>query len=385
MAINNTFDRESISRQLGEAREQALSIQETLENQEQNNNSQTDTGNSESVVMKELRQRLLSSDGIVSSSNTGLEDSLERIQQSGQDRAQAISSRFNNSIRDAQGAGSRNATNVRESTGGFATNLAALREVTRMTDERIGSLEQQRENALLNDRSDIADQINNMILQERQMEQRARESAVSNLSNFARMEQSQNQFEMSKNQQQSQFDTREDRLQDAQDTQDAQNKIQFLKDNNLLSNASEAELGDIERQYGIPEGSLSKIQNIPELNLRTISGVGLVNVTQDENGNPVTQVIAAERKETEEEEEPVFSFSKSSIGTLVKADIVPSDIPLIQKAINTYGLNFVINNYDINEAQKEAIANAVKEEEGLSTSYNNSLPGNQGNPGVSED
>ena len=384
MAINNTFDRESISRQLGEAREQALSIQETLKNQEQNNNSQTDTGNSESVVMKELRQRLLSSDGIVSSSNTGLEDSLERIQQSGQDRAQAISSRFNNSIRDAQGAGSRNATNVRESTGGFATNLAALREVTRMTDERIGSLEQQRENALLNDRSDIADQINNMILQERQMEQRARESAVSNLSNFARMEQSQNQFEMSKNQQQSQFDTREDRLQDAQDTQDAQNKIQFLKDNNLLSNASEAELGDIERQYGIPEGSLGKIQNIPELNLRTISGVGLVNVTQDENGNPVTQVIAAERKETEEEE-PVFSFSKSSIGTLVKADIVPSDIPLIQKAINTYGLNFVINNYDINEAQKEAIANAVKEEEGLSTSYNNSLPGNQGNPGVSED
>jgi hypothetical protein len=218
------------------------------------------------------------------------------------------------------------------------------------------------------------------------MEQRARESAISNLSNFASMEQSQNQFEMSKNQEQSQFDTREDRLQDAQDTQDAQNKIQFLKDNNLLSNASEAELGDIERQYGIPEGSLSKIQNIPELNLRTISGVGLVNVTQDENGNPVTQVIAAERKETEEEEEePVFSFSESSIGTLVKADIVPSDIPLIQKAINTYGLNFVINNYDINEAQKEAIGNAVKEEEGLSTSYMNSLQVNQGNPGVSED
>jgi hypothetical protein len=35
MAINNTFDRESISRQLGKAREQALSIQETLKNQEQ--------------------------------------------------------------------------------------------------------------------------------------------------------------------------------------------------------------------------------------------------------------------------------------------------------------------------------------------------------------
>jgi len=345
----------SISDKLSKARSQALEIQESISNLPDDSGS-TDTSSpfgSNQVFMEELQGRLLGSSGMVSSSDSGLESEIKRaIDQAGegrQARTQAIRSRFSDSIAQAQGAGERGATLERERTGGFATNLSALREVTRQTDQRIQALEGQREQALLQNRADVADRISDIILQEQQLEQRTRENTMSNLFKAQGLVQSQQQFDVQQQRLQQQFNSQEGRLQEAQDLREIEQRINFLVENGLVDQVGEGQLAGLEEEYGLPQGSLSKIKEKKELNLRSVPGLGLVNVTQDADGNPVTEVIFREPQKQSPAPEDVFEFDDDDIDNLTRAGFQPHILPGIQKGINSFGLEAVLGNLLIDE------------------------------------
>lgn len=326
---------------LDSAREQALSIQESIRNlpsssQEPQPSTPQTQERPTNVFLQEAQKRMIDDRGMVSSTDTGLQ---ERVQQatsqigaSRQSGEELIASRFGREIERTERAGVEGATVQRERTGGFATNMAALREITRETDNRISDLERNREEAFLSNNVAAANRMTELITREMQMDQQARQQAINNLMSMAQMEQQTQQFEAQRDFQERQFGFQQqkfgiqtDMQQEQMETQRAAERINFLAQNNLIQDTPDEQLSELERQYGIPEGILSKIKNLPELNLRQVSGVGLVNVVQREDGSLDTQLLVAEPQKAQERKrqagEPIIAFGTDRWGRDIQYDL----------------------------------------------------------------
>jgi hypothetical protein len=120
-------------------------------------------------------------------------------------------------------------------------------------------------------------------------------------------------------------------------------------ENGLVDQVGEGQLAGLEEEYGLPQGSLSKIKEKKELNLRSVPGLGLVNVTQDADGNPVTEVIFREPQKQSPAPEDVFEFDDDDIDNLTRNGFQPHILPGIQKGINSFGLEAVLGNLLIDE------------------------------------
>lgn len=183
-------------------------------------------GGGDDAFMSALQDRLIGQGGIVSSTDTDLEASINRaLENIGASRSateQGIQSRFNQAIADTTEAGVQAATAQREGSGGFATQLAALRNVTGQTDKRISQLEQQREQALLSNDAQAAQRINDIIIKEQELETQARQNMIQNIFSAAQLQQGQQRFEASQRQEQQQFEAEQELAQREMDFAEAQ-------------------------------------------------------------------------------------------------------------------------------------------------------------------
>lgn len=135
--------------------------------------------------MQAIQSKLLDQSGIVSSSNSDLQNSLQQAvagyQTSQADSDQATTLDYNQQIQQAQQAGSQTVTNGLASSGGGVINMAALNAVTDNIDKNVNDLEQKKQEAILQNDSATASKISDMQMQALQFKQTAQTQAFSQL------------------------------------------------------------------------------------------------------------------------------------------------------------------------------------------------------------
>lgn len=240
-------------------------------------NSSSSSGN---TLLDTLTKRLLSSEAISSSTTSEIDSRINQaisgVQEAKQANQARIESQYGRYIDTAQRQQQNQITGFREGETGYATSMVALRELVRTTDENVKDLQQRKEELILQGNAEAATQISNLQLQQLQFKQQAQQQAFSNLLGIGNLATS-----IQQNQ----------RLQEQQDFTQMMQRINFLGENDLLKNLSPDAQATMEQQFNLPAGSLADLSNKKDLNLQNVSGVGLVNITRDKNGNIQSEVI----------------------------------------------------------------------------------------------
>lgn len=239
-----------------------------------------ETGAGANQLIQSITDRLLKSDAVTSANTAEIDkrikSAISGIESSNQFNTERIDSQYDRLINRAEQQGQFATGQALEGRRGFATNIVGLRELVRTTDENIKDLQQRREELVLSGNAEAAQQIANLELQQLQFKQEAQQRTFSNLLGLGNLAVSVQQNE---------------RLQEQQDFSQMIERVGFLADNNLLGDLSPENKAEIEQQFDLPSGVLDNIKKKEDLNLQIVSGVGLVNVTQDENGKPKTEVL----------------------------------------------------------------------------------------------
>lgn len=226
---------------------------------------------------------------IVSSQQTGVQEeitsAIDEIRSGSKATQEGIRARFERQRSDVLEQGDVTATTELEARSGFATINAILKNIKTDTEKTLKDLDLREQEALASGRAEEAQTIANLKLQQIQLEQNAKQQAYSNLLNFGN-------FALSSRQEQ--------RLQEQQNVEKSLTALTFLKDNNLLSTSDPQQKRSLEIDLGLPVGVLDQISGDTELNLRSVDGVGLVNVTRDSSGKPKVDVLVRERQRTPE-------------------------------------------------------------------------------------
>jgi hypothetical protein len=117
----------------------------------------------------------------------------------------AISSDYANQLDQLNRDVQNQQTGMLEGRSGFATNTAILRNLQETGQNRIATLENTRNEALLHNNANMADSINQLIMNEQQLITSARQNYVGNLTSAATLEtpQEKNQLAFQQQQQQS--------------------------------------------------------------------------------------------------------------------------------------------------------------------------------------
>ena len=147
------------------------------------------TSTASDTFISELQSRLLAQSGIISSSNTQLESSINSaiagVQKSADLSGQAIASAYDREKGYAADAGAIKSTSFQESQRGFATNTAALKQIQDDTTKQLNDLEQRKQELILQGQAGAASQISNLQLQALQFRQQAQQQVFSNLLGMA--------------------------------------------------------------------------------------------------------------------------------------------------------------------------------------------------------
>lgn len=172
-------------------------------NQGVNTSSTSSSSNNGDAFMQQLQQSLLSQSGIISSSNTAMEDKINEaisgIQSGAKSNAAAITSQYDRNKGYTAEAGAQKQTSFQEAQRGYATNTAALKQISDDTTKQLNDLEQRKQELILQGNATAAGQVSEIQLQAIQFRQQAQQQVFTNLLGMAN-------FGLQKQQQQAQQD-----------------------------------------------------------------------------------------------------------------------------------------------------------------------------------
>lgn len=161
----------------------------------------TTQSSTDSALMDQIQQRLLSQSDVISSQSTGLESKINSIiggiQTGEQSSEQATNLNYNQQEQQAQQAGTQALTSAQEAQRGYATNYAALQRIQDTTTKNISNLETQKQQLILQGQSQAAQTISNLQVQSLQYQQQAQQQVFTNLLNLASFGQQQQQIQQS--------------------------------------------------------------------------------------------------------------------------------------------------------------------------------------------
>lgn len=140
--------------------------------------------NTNSDLMTALQQQILGQSGMVSSYNSTLQSNITNLQQAGADTDKATNMQYDRQIADVTGQSLNDSINGRAGGDGGVMNLAALNQLTQNTDKQISTLNDQRQQALLNNDAASAKSISDMTLNALQFQQKANQDVFANLLNL---------------------------------------------------------------------------------------------------------------------------------------------------------------------------------------------------------
>lgn len=172
---------------------------DTPTNQPQSN---TQTGGETSEFMKAIQEKLLGQSGVISSTNSKLEERLNNAiagtQESAKKSNQLVTSTYDRQISDAAQTGQDNMINGRAAGAGGVLNIAALRELTSTTDKNLKDLEQRKQELILQNDANAASKVADLQFQALQFQQTAQQQVFSNLLGLGNFGIQQEQNELAK-------------------------------------------------------------------------------------------------------------------------------------------------------------------------------------------
>ena len=141
-------------------------------------------GTAGSDFLKAAGERLLETDGIISSEDTGLEEKIGEItagiETGTAASAKRIESAFDREIGFKEEEFEAQRTSFLERGRGFAVNKAALQQLDQQTEKSLRDLEQRKQELLLAGEANAATQITNLQLKSLEFAQQARQQTFSN-------------------------------------------------------------------------------------------------------------------------------------------------------------------------------------------------------------
>lgn len=150
-----------------------------------NANAVTGGAPSTTDFMTQLQGQLLNQSGMISSSNTKLEDQINSAissqQAAGTATDKGINASYAGQEQAAQQAGQNKMTAAVESQRGFAQNTAALQQLTDATNKQVNDLEEQKQSALATGDAATASKISDLQMQGIQFQQAAQQQVFTNL------------------------------------------------------------------------------------------------------------------------------------------------------------------------------------------------------------
>ena len=255
-----------------------------------------------------IQKRLLSETDVVTSEDTGAEklfgEAIAGLEESLDISEKGIKARFEQLRGEEAEFGESQALNALENRRGFATQGAILRNIKDDTEKDIRQLDLLEQEALAAGRTDIATKLAEIKLQKISFAQEASQRVFSNLLGLGNLAVS---VETS------------DRLKQQATFDQMQTKLNFLSENQLLGNLSGEDKRLMEAQFDLPNGTLDKLALNQPLNLRTVDGVGLVNISRDKNGRIISTVITPEIPKDTDSNKTATRLSAVSVNLLEAA------------------------------------------------------------------
>lgn len=153
------------------------------------------SANSTDPFIQQLQQKLLGQSDIISSTNTKLEDkigaAIKGVQDSTGSANAATTLAFDREKGYAADAGATKLTGAQEGQRGFAQNTAALKQLTDSTQKQLNDLESRKQELILQNNAQAAQQVSSLQLQAIKFQQEAQQQVFSNLlgmGNFAQQQ-----------------------------------------------------------------------------------------------------------------------------------------------------------------------------------------------------
>lgn len=141
------------------------------------------------TLMEQLSSRLLGATDMVSSTSAGItkaiEEALSGVEKAKVATAGRIESEAGRALEELRGEQERRITAFQESQVGFATNTAALRQLQEQGEKSLRDLEQRKQELLMSNDAQSANQITQLQLQKLQFMEQAEQQYFSNLFNMA--------------------------------------------------------------------------------------------------------------------------------------------------------------------------------------------------------
>lgn len=200
----------------------------------------------------ELQKRLLGQADIISSSDTALDKLFsEQIRSVGKGleaTTARLESQRDREVAFARGEQGAQITQHQEGQRGFAVQMPALRRLVETTDKEIKDLDQRFQELILQGESDAAGQIRQIQSDLIQYKVKAQQDVFDNLLGLGNFSRGLQQDEM-----QAQRFAR----------QDAQSRVDSLRDSGVLGSMSDDERSALEAESGLPAGSLKAMSEVP--------------------------------------------------------------------------------------------------------------------------
>lgn len=175
-----------------------------------------DPSGGNSSLITALQNSILSQSGMVSSSNSTLQNNITALQNGGTASDAATNLQYNTDEANLNTSSLNDSLNGRAQGSGGVMNLAALNELTQNTDKQMAQYEQQRQQALLSNDAATAKAVSDAQLQALQFQQKANQDVFSNLLNLG-------QFGLAQQ--------TEDRAQAAAADEHSKNLVEMIQDN----------------------------------------------------------------------------------------------------------------------------------------------------------
>lgn len=217
-------------------------------------------GAQDAAIVSALQSSMLDNADLVSSGDSGVESAINgaisNIRGSQQASANRIENQAADQSRNIQRSGLIAQTDAVEGRRGFATQTAVLRNIMNTTNQELKDLDTRKQDLLLQGESEAASQISSLQIRSLELAQTAKQNAVNNMIgltnsmfNFRRLEMDQDQ----------------------QQKDNAFNTIASLRDIGTLQNSDPETLRNLEKDAGLPDGTLSNIPEVPgEFEIRQV-------------------------------------------------------------------------------------------------------------------
>lgn len=228
------------------------------------------------VLLETVQNQLLKTSGMVSSSQTGIQEAIGAAitgqQKAGEATTERIESQFGREIGFQREQLGQQRTGVLESRRGFATNTAALRQLDERTEKSLRDLEDRKQEALLSNDATTAQSIGQLQIQAIQFQMQAEQNAFSNLLGISQL---------------AVLAQGEERLATSELVSQSQDRIKFLRENQSLKFLDNESKRALEKDALLPEGVLDNIGDLsPEAELRVV-GNSLISVNPGTNETKV--------------------------------------------------------------------------------------------------